>query len=1152
MDSRTHSRQLEHDAAAGSARYKNRLRYLPNQEFSGEISAIGVSVPNTFKHKSHPNAKTKEHIGMPLLAESRPELPPMKTSTLNKEMPDFSRCSNDSGANATNGAGGNDGPQDNESTGAAHTPSWMPSELRNEALEENPYINEPGTSRGPRGSPGELDFLGASSNTFIHNQANGSVNQPHTPMWKRMSAEYQRNHAANHDKLQSIFHNSRLNSHLHTGSGKDQYGSWSSGFSTPVASKDADIHLTQHQIHQLEDILEKARDKPDDYQIKGLPLKLFGNEYDTFTKVFLSRFVDKVRSNANSVQRTENSKKGHNEKNDQKNDFQELPAPRLKVRSFSRAGDYSNHDFMNNANSLFAQIQRKRPSFHPATLPDNSATASPSFQPTLEQNTVTSTPKAEKTRDLDVIASVDEYLSFSTDFDQNSSAESHHPTHNDYTSIDKTYLSQPRVGLDSAKHDGSSYTYTDISEEAATQNGFHDSMSSVRRHARQISDKIPDKKISDKKIPEDKVISGNSGNSEINSRTECRKEPEIQWKNPSQLRLIYRESVKPKKPMGVSDAGNKPVRPTKGMVKPGNYPLKYGNMVFDSEHQRWVSAEHNSGHVGSLDSIESLTVEDEEEEAENIAEKSNSVRRKNPEVSFNLPSDIHADANATGVSEIGNVTFTQTHKRLVSLITDAVQFPDWESVSEISLSDSQLESVDGLAEFLPALKKANLSKNYIKFLGGIPSGILELDLTDNFLGDLTSFKQFHDLHALTVASNSLNSISGLSSNIHLTRLDVSNNNIRNLTGMGSLQGLQYLKLAQNSLSGTVDFGKIDAPALQELDLSENKISAVENVHLLPKLRILNINENKLQRITCSAQHRHLKKLLVKFNRLRKLHLHEFPFLRVVRFDGNDLEEITDLSKLKLLQEVSAKCQSNSAIAKGVFEKCVDVVKLDISGNGIVRRILGLPQVSTAEMQFLNVNELDLSAVGLTSIGDDFGDLFCNVRYLNLNFNNISEITGLKNLHKLRRLHLLSNNLDSMETVLGGLCNARKLLRCLDLRLNSVNFDFYPYVFNPLERQIAPSEDKANSNSETSPIQLDALDDIENFSIHYNSMMRSKEEWAARDGEFVETMRREGNANRFEERLNYERILVAFLPHLRELDGGVVNESKRRQLTHARG
>lgn len=1146
--------------------YKEQLRYHQNLGFIGENSGVGASVPNTFKHKSHPNAKTKERIGMAPLQESQPDeethkasLPsyPVKTSTVKSI----------------------DINSQDHSTKQNETPSWMPQVLREEWLKSKISVPEENQEQMPN-----LDFLGGQeSNTFIHNPQN-SQEHPATPIWKRMSKDYMLNTRSK--PLQSIFQTSdESKGNLHSGLSKSMSHlnvknpntpknghsaglSYSSAFSTPVATKDGDIHLTQQQIHQLEDILEKAKDKPDDYPIKGSPLKLFGSDYDTFTKVFLSKFVDKVRSTANSTQKPTRNVS-----------VLDKPGPKLEIQKFTKAGDYTDQDFMNNANHVFANIQKRVN--QPRHLFSKRSDHSMSFQRSIEHNTVTSTPKADKVNDIDVIAPLEEFSSFSTNF-EDSSAESHDDVrrndttnahHNEYTSFDHSQT--PRDALPNhepveTQHDDVSvYTFDDISDTEQVQNHiapqfneplennkvrsqgddypkahvavnkYTSSMSSVKRHVKGAE---PNHSMDDEENEKEEEAHSTFDNIDTM--------PPIVWKRPSRLRLSKNHANR--RVMLNSNLEN---QINKGTVKPGKFPEQYGNMVFDLKNSRWVTKGKENDYPGSLDSILDLPtesqnhVEEQETKETSILKLSRkpSMREKNLEVSFQIPDKSFeydlAESNhddVTNVTDLGEVTFTQTHKRLVSLITGLIDTSAWKHVSYIDLSSKQLETVEGLLEYLPNLTRIDLSSNYIRFMKGVPRRCLELDLSQNSLDEMVSFSEHRDLQVLDILSNSLETLKLLQHNIHLSRLNISNNLLSSLHGLGKLSGLTYLNLSQNDLSGEIDFSHYYLPNLQELNLSENKLRSVTRIDSLPSLRILNLNENKLTNLSCSTAHPHLKKLLLKLNRLRTLDLAQFPLLRVLRIDGNALTKIPNLKNLKFLQEVSAKCQDSAGIAQDIVKSISDVVSMDMSGNAIISNMFSEPE-HIPSLPFMNLNILNLSAVGLTAIPDSFGDVFPNVRELNLNFNKLIDIKGLSKINKLKKLNLVSNNIDRIEMVLTTLSSSRKSMKVLDMRLNSINLKLYPYVFNPLELDAASDQEPP-----AGPIQLEALDDIENFSIHYNSLIKSKEDWNTRDEEFLKNLEADGMGSRVRERLNYEALLVNFFPNMKELDGGIVSTFKRAQ------
>lgn len=1173
-------------------KYHKMLRYMPNTDFHGENSTAGPSVPNTFKHKSHPNARTKERIGRhdPLtellehadseqlgnfehpehlrLLGQLEQLAPMEQHV---EQQDYLNQMDRVQPHDQADQGHLVPPK---TSNVSHdisdhtTPSWMPPDLNQKWDYSHSVLQRPSRSNLPGFNP-TLDFLNGESNTFVHNPQSGR--KVATPDWKRVSDQFNAKMPYDGSPLHGLF----LDDSKHTDAAShSQLKATSSAaplvstFSTPVASRDADVHLTQEQIHQLEDMLEKAKDQPDDYQIKGSPLKLFGSEYDTFTKAVLTKFVDKVRSNTASAHR-EPVPVSH------------MDPPKLKIKNFTHSTDFSNHDFLKNANNLFAQIQKN--AYKSGNLITKPSSDSMNFNSSLSNglSNATSTPKVSKNNvHINDPASFDEYSSFLTDFHQESSAENLHQkvpsvveTRNEYTRDEKSSLAEsfPNTTENHTAHksNDSSYTFDEFSDlDDLVQYRDHDGgfiQSPKLRDSKKGTQ--PFSKISpfnengdiatgtlanDEKefLPKESTIS------DFDRTFDSVKPAIIKWKTASQLKLANRDT-------NVMHSEKKPSKDeylTGGIVKPGSFPRQYGNMVFDIDQNKWISKDKENDFPGSLDSIEDLdTASIESGHADvkrslessilKLTDRRNKRMDRNLEVSFQVPDELNISLgtkdnhNITHLSELSDVTFTQSNKMLVSLITGSMDENEWDKISSIDLSGKNLERVERLERYLPSIKKINLSDNHVKFISGLPSSLLELNAAHNEILNITSFGKFHDLLALNVSFNQLTSLSGISHNIHLTKLNLSNNGIDSLAGLEKLNSLISLDVSLNRISGNIDFSTFSFSNLQELSLSENQILSVRGIETMSGLRVLNLNENQLESVSCLGKHSHLKKLLLKFNRLKILNLETFPFLRVLRIDGNNLDEVTGTRRLKFLQEISMKCQYDQSLTEKSILSSEDVLNLDLSGNSIATLLWDKSRRSNV---FANLNILNLSAVGLQTIPSSFSDTFPNVRELNLNFNKLNNFEGLSKLQRLKRLNLLSNNIAKLEMVLLSLTGSRKTLKVLDMRLNLLNFDFYPYVFNPHELEYAfrSGSDEIPSNS---PIPLEALDDIENFSIHYDALSKSQKEWEDRDAEYFQNLRVEGNFKSLDERLNYETIIIGFFPRLKELDGGSISSGKRAQM-----
>lgn len=1128
-------------------KYKQMLRYMPNSDFRGELSSIGASVPNTFKHKSHPNARTKHHIGLLFeddsshMAASEPSANPVKTSTLR-------------GVNLSN-------IDEMVEQDEGNTPSWMPPVLEQKWEDSESPEARRLQGQQSRGKDLGLDFLNLASNTFVHNPPAEAA----TPMWKRLTKDYQTN--LNESPLQQIFisnddlNNSEHKSRHNSKAGRSAFALLST-ISTPLATRETDIHLTQQQINRLEDILEQAKDKPDDYQIKGSPLKLFGSEYDTFTKSVLSKFVEKVRSNANSVQREPLPVQA------------QLAVPKLKIKNFIKSGDYTDQDFMKNANSLFANIQKN---YNPGNVFEN-PNLSVSFQKSTavsnSLNTATSTPKLERVGNVDELTSLKSFSSYSTDFDENSSAEEMGFDHqesssgdrNEYTSIERTYLANSMrdfaVESDMNSNEADSFTFDETSHSGA-HNSTEENAFPVREETpvggavpKERQDAIDNPRLNFDTSQSSVKQYGNVGhkfdrhNSSELSSVELGRESFVQpikWKRASQLRLLSTDSNK----ANIASRNSHNQQISKGTVGPGDYPEKFGDMIFDYENHRWISNDQENDHRGSLDSIEDLHSETSDNGKEyltreisilKLAKRGARKTDKNLEVSFHVPevsSHSKSRFNVTNLSDLMNVSFSQSNRNLVSMITGSTDESEWEKIKSLDLSNKLIERVEDLDHFLPALTSVDLSNNMIRFIEGLPQGIFELQIANNKLDNITTFRKFRDLQVLNASYNSLSNLSGLRQNIHLTKVDLGHNRIASIEDLLTISSLTKLAVNHNRISGKIDFSKSDLPNLQELDLSENRIESVTGLESLPNLRVLNLNDNKLKSITCGLKHQHLKKMLLKYNKLEKLDLQPFPFLRVLRVDGNPLINVEGLGKLKLLQEIAAKCQISGDVVKSIFEDAYDLLSLDLSGNSMITT---RSMISTIPNCFMNLNQLNLSAISLTVIPPTFSEKFPNVRELNLNFNKLTELSGLSELTRLRKLFLVSNNIGKIELLLSALKNSRESLKVLDMRLNVLNFEFYPYVFSPeeLEHMQPASSYPVITDS---PIPLETMDDIESFASYYNTLIKSKD-WEERDSEFVAKLRSEGNLKRVRERLNYETIFVNFFPHLRELDGKSIDRQVR--------
>ena len=83
--------------------------------------------------------------------------------------------------------------------------------------------------------------------------------------------------------------------------------------------------------------------------------------------------------------------------------------------------------------------------------------------------------------------------------------------------------------------------------------------------------------------------------------------------------------------------------------------------------------------------------------------------------------------------------------------------------------------------------------------------------------------------------------------------------------------------------------------------------------------------------------------------------------------------------------------------------------------------------------YYNLQYLELAAIKLTVLPDDFASKIPNVRILNLSFNALKDITPLRDLKLLKRLLLTANRINSLSNGTAETLLSLNELQVLDLR-----------------------------------------------------------------------------------------------------------------------
>ncbi|KAK0670934.1 hypothetical protein QBC41DRAFT_363670 [Cercophora samala] len=382
-------------------------------------------------------------------------------------------------------------------------------------------------------------------------------------------------------------------------------------------------------------------------------------------------------------------------------------------------------------------------------------------------------------------------------------------------------------------------------------------------------------------------------------------------------------------------------------------------------------------------------------------------------------------------------------RQLVDKIAEVEPFePYWEDMRELELRDKQLDSLHSLDDFCGQLESLDVSNNLIRNLSGIPTSVLHLRMANNQLSGLTAWGHLMNLQYVDVSNNALTSLTPLRTLVHLRSVKADNNQLTSLDGIKYHRGLQSLRARGNQIE-EIDFEGSTLSQLTDLDLKENKIKTIANLDALPILSSLNLEGNQLESfsIDSDAPMHSLRYLYLNNNQLSSLSVAKTPHLRLLHADKNFLVRISGFSRARRIDSLSLREQRSATPLDLPFllSRVYEVRKLFLSGNPL--------HTFEPQVDFLNLQLLEVANCGLEQLPKDFGMLMPNLRVLNLNMNALGEIKPLRYIPRLKRLFVSGNRLGDAAKLVEVLSGFRWLREC-DVRDNLVTLGFYA----PLQHQ----------------------------------------------------------------------------------------------------
>ncbi|KAH6679976.1 leucine-rich repeat-containing protein [Plectosphaerella plurivora] len=372
---------------------------------------------------------------------------------------------------------------------------------------------------------------------------------------------------------------------------------------------------------------------------------------------------------------------------------------------------------------------------------------------------------------------------------------------------------------------------------------------------------------------------------------------------------------------------------------------------------------------------------------------------------------------------------------LVDRLTEVEPFePNWEDFQELDVSGKRLSSLHMLDEFCGRLVTLDASENALRHLDGIPTSVRQLKMTHNLLTELTSWDHLYNLQYIDVSNNELESLTALGGLVHLRSVKADNNRLTSLDGLKFHDGLLSLRARDNMIE-TLDFEDNKLDRLVELDLAGNRITDVSHLGGLKALEVVKLHRNQITTFNPETPLQKLRHLDLGDNEVADLDISSMPALRLLHADRNRLSKITGFVRARHLDSVSLREQRCEAkLDLSFLSAAYEVRKLFLSGNFI--------GAFEPEVDFLNLQLLELANCGLHQLPDNMGQLMPNLRSLNLNFNAIRNVGAIRYIPRLKKLLMAGNRLSDSTHVTELLTEFPHLTR-LDLRDNPMTLGFYP-------------------------------------------------------------------------------------------------------------
>jgi Leucine-rich repeat (LRR) protein len=337
----------------------------------------------------------------------------------------------------------------------------------------------------------------------------------------------------------------------------------------------------------------------------------------------------------------------------------------------------------------------------------------------------------------------------------------------------------------------------------------------------------------------------------------------------------------------------------------------------------------------------------------------------------------------------------------------------------------ELNAKPPTAENLSSITELYLFRKGVTDLSGIEDlkGLTRLEASGNQITDLRPLAELRNLKYLALGANQVKEVTPLSNLTQLIELELFQNQITDIQPLAGLTNLEYFYINRNNISDISIVANMTK--LEVLQASHNNISDTNPVANLSNIKEVNLYGNQVQDTN------------------RIINMLNDPELKVDLRD-NPISNLSPLNIQGKLAVDADKTGGNPQVQAGYQ------IKVSSFLDGQIRQ-----QVKTTEPLTIfdaqKIQELDLSGQSLDLEGIEN---LTQIKKLNLDNTNISDLAPIGQLQSLESLSLKNNNITSIETL-----TRLPMLKELYLSGNSID-DYSPLI--PLTHQIIKRDYKPTS------------------------------------------------------------------------------------------